>query len=126
MRNQEVLWVLQGDLGRQRLRRGLAGEFAETGFRCEAAWPSTPRWTAISAAGTFHSAAAVATNTAHAAAPAWRSCIQEFAIAVLPPAPCTVPNARLLYSLASAGALSTRICAQSASSSSATMVARPV
>jgi hypothetical protein len=64
--------------------------------RREAAWLSTPRSTTISAAGTFHSAAAAATSMARAVAPAWRSCIQEFAIALLPPVPWIVPKARLL------------------------------
>ena len=37
-------------------------------------------------------AAAAATSIARAVAPAWRSCSHEFAIAVLPPVPCTGPK----------------------------------
>ena len=48
-----------------------------------------------SPAGTFHSAAAAATSIARAVAPALRNCIQELAIAELPPVPCIVPNTRL-------------------------------
>jgi hypothetical protein len=87
---------------------------------------TTPRSTDRLAAATFHSAAAAATSMARAVAPALRNCIQELAMAELPPVPCIVPKTRLAYLLASAGADSTRICAQSASSSSATTVARPV
>ncbi len=48
---------------------------------------TTPAWTVISEAGTFHCAAAAATNISRAAAAARRSCIQEFAIEVEPPVP---------------------------------------
>ena len=47
-------------------------------------------------------------------------------MAVEPPVPCTLPKALLKYFVASAGANSTLICAQSASSSSASTVAMPV
>ncbi len=47
-------------------------------------------------------------------------------MAVEPPVPCASPKAKLLYLRASAGADSTFICPQSASSSSARMVAMPV
>ena len=60
------------------------------------------------AGGTFHSAAAAATSMARAVAPALRNCIQELAMAELPPVPCIVPKTRLAYLLASAGADSTR------------------
>ena len=77
-------------------------------FACE----TTPSLTAISPAGSFHSAAAAATNIARAVAPACRNCIQEFAIAVEPPVPCTLPfgsKAKLPYIGTFAGELSTRI-----------------
>src|SRR5208282_3836468 len=86
---------------------------------------TTPFSTVISAAATCHSAAAAATSISRAAAAASRSCIHEFATDVEPPVPCKW-KIKLLYSAASAGANSARICAQSASSSSATMVLRPV
>ena len=94
---------------------------------CSARAETTPRSTINLAGGTFHSAAAAATSMARAVAPALRSCIQEFAIARA--------AAGALYRAESRGCricwrllarISTRICAQSASSSSATMVARPV
>src|SRR5689334_16409031 len=64
-----------------------------------------------------------------AVAPAWRNCIQELATAVEPPVPCTLPfgsKAKLPYIGTFAGALSTRIWLHDASSSSATIVGRPV
>ncbi len=73
---------------------------------------TTPSFTVISAAGTFHSAAAASTNMARAVAPACRSCIHELATAVEPPVPCTLPfgsNAKLPYMGTRAGELSTRI-----------------
>jgi hypothetical protein len=70
---------------------------------------TTPRSTVRLAGVTFHSAAAAATSMARAVAPALRNCIHELAIAELPPVPCIVPNIRLAYLLASAGADSTRI-----------------
>src|SRR5258708_14616459 len=63
---------------------------------------------------------------ARAVAPALRYWRNELAMAEEPPVPCIGPNARLLYSLASAGAYSVRTSDQSASSSSATSEARPV
>ena len=57
---------------------------------------TTPLRTAIEAAGTFHRSAAAATSIARAAAPAWRYCSQELAIAVEPPVPCASPQSRLL------------------------------
>src|SRR5260221_659482 len=100
-----------------------------------ASWPKvaffsfqeiTPFETRISEAGACHFSAAAATSIARATAPALRSCSHELASAVLPPVPCAGPHSRLLYFAASAGAPSTRIWLQSASSSSATSVGRPV
>jgi hypothetical protein len=59
-------------------------------FPCPAC-ASTPSVTVISPAGTFQALAAAATSMARAVAPAWRSCIQEFATAVEPPVPWTLP-----------------------------------
>jgi hypothetical protein len=95
-------------------------------LRLLAAWLTTPSRTVISAAGTFQRLAAADTSMARAVAPVWRSWSHELAMAVLPPVPCIGPKARLLKRLASAGAPSTFTCGQAASSSSATMVARPV
>ena len=94
--------------------------------RPDGACDTTPRSTVISVVGTPHSRAAASTSMARAVAPARRICSHELAMAVLPPVSCMGPNARLLYRSASAGAASTRICDQSASSSSARMVASPV
>src|SRR5258706_1244185 len=100
-----------------------------------ASWPKvaffsfqeiTPFATRISETGACHFSAAAATSIARATAPALRSCSHELASAVLPPVPCAGPHRRLLYFAASAGAPSTRTCDQSASSSSATSVGRPV
>src|SRR5258706_5825463 len=100
-----------------------------------ASWPKvaffsfqeiTPFATRISETGACHFSAAAATSIARATAPALRSCSHELASAVLPPVPCAGPHSRLLYFAASAGAPSTRTCDQSASSSSATSVGRPV
>ena len=51
------------------------------------AWPTTLLTTVTCSAGTFHLAAAAATNMARAAAPTVRSCIQELAMAEEPPVP---------------------------------------
>ncbi|MNE71843.1 hypothetical protein D3C80_1677460 [compost metagenome] len=95
-------------------------------LRPEPAWLTTPLLTVISPAGTFHCSAAAATSIARAPAPALRICSKELAMAELPPVPWIGPKARLLYSAALAGAPSTRTWLQSASSSSASRVARPV
>ena len=87
---------------------------------------TTPSRTVTSVPGTCQRLAAAATSMARAVAPAARIWPQELAIAVLPPVPCAEPQNRLLYRLASAGAPSTRTVFQSASSSSASIVARPV
>lgn len=47
-----------------------------------------------SLAGTCQRAAAADTSMARAFAPASRNCCHEFAIAELPPVPCSLPNAR--------------------------------
>src|SRR5690348_17066397 len=57
---------------------------------------TTPLATAISPAGTCQDLAAAATSMARAAAPARRICVQELAVEVEPPVPCTGPNRRLL------------------------------
>src|ERR1700722_6344804 len=66
---------------------------------------------------------------ARAVAPAWRSCIQEFAMAVEPPVPCTLPfgsKAKLPYIGTWAGEDSTRIWLQEGSNSPANTAGRPV
>ena len=88
---------------------------------------TTPWLTLISLAGTAHALAAAATSMARAVAPACRSCCQELATAVEPPVSWILPPiARLPYMGTWAGALSTRICSQEASSSSATIAGSPV
>jgi len=88
---------------------------------------TTPWLTLISLAGTAHALAAAATSMARAVAPAWRSCCQELATAVEPPVSWILPPiARLPYMGTCAGALSTRIWSQDASSSSATIAGSPV
>src|SRR6266480_426058 len=88
---------------------------------------TTPWLTLISLAGTAHALAAAATSMARAVAPAWRSCCQELATAVEPPVSWILPPiARLPYTGTCAGALSTRIWSQDASSSSATIAGSPV
>ena len=89
------------------------------------AWLTTPLLTVISAAGTLHCLAAAATSMALAVAPTVRYCIQAFGTLMEPPVPW-MPSSRWRYSATLAGAASTRICDQSASSSSAIIVARPV
>ena len=64
--------------------------------RPDLAWLTTPSRTLISAGDTCHFFAAAPTSMARPAAPAWRSCSQELAIAVLPPVPWNGPHARLL------------------------------
>jgi hypothetical protein len=61
-----------------------------------AACDTTPAFTVIWPAGTFHCAAAAPTSMARAVAPARRICSNELAIAVLPPVPCAGPQNRLL------------------------------
>ena len=121
----------------------LRGTFAGTGsfaaapassprvaLRPVPACDTTPSLTVMSVAGTPQRAAAAATSIARAVAPASRSCCQELATAVDPPVSCAwAPigtKARFWYVGTSAGALSTRIWAQEASSSSATIAGSPV
>ena len=64
--------------------------------RCPEPLLITPVSTLIPDAGTFHFAAAAATNIMRAAAPTLRACSQDSAIEVLPPVPITGPKTRLL------------------------------
>ncbi len=61
-----------------------------------AAWDTTPFSTVRVSAGTAHLSAAAERSIARPVAPALRSCAHEFAIALLPPVPCTGPQERLL------------------------------
>jgi hypothetical protein len=75
---------------------------------------------------TFHLAAAACRSISRAEAPAARSWSQDEKIAVEPPVPIMPPKAGLPYLALLAGECSKRICDQSASISSATIVVRPV
>ncbi len=121
----EVLRVLQLHVSRHGLLRRVGGELAESRLL------GLPRKRFRGQPGSPTPAAAISRPPRR---PAWRvpwrppceAARRNWRSRSCRPCPASRPRDRLLYRFASAGAPSARICDQSASSSSATSVGRPV